>query len=92
MTARTIPAGEFKAKCLALMDEVAATGDEIVVIKPGRAVVRLVEAAPQPRDWRTLSGTAHWTDEENVVDPTPESEMTADGDDIVGANQASVGG
>ena len=38
---RTIPAGEFKAKCLALMDEVEATGEAIVVTKRGKPVARL---------------------------------------------------
>lgn len=37
-----IPAGQFKAKCLALLDEVAATGRPIVVTKRGKAVARLV--------------------------------------------------
>lgn len=39
---RTIPAGEFKAKCLRLMDEVEETGVPIVVTKRGRPVSRLV--------------------------------------------------
>jgi prevent-host-death family protein len=39
---RHIPAGEFKAKCLALLDEVAEKGEEIVVTKRGRAVACLV--------------------------------------------------
>lgn len=39
---REIPAGEFKAKCLALLDDVAETGQEVVVTKRGRAVARLV--------------------------------------------------
>jgi prevent-host-death family protein len=43
---RTIPAGEFKAKCLALMDEVAATGDEIVITKRGKPVARLKAERP----------------------------------------------
>lgn len=38
----SIPAGEFKAKCLALLDEVDATGRTIVVTKRGRAVARVV--------------------------------------------------
>ncbi|MFC5860917.1 type II toxin-antitoxin system Phd/YefM family antitoxin [Acidicapsa dinghuensis] len=38
---RTIPAGEFKAKCLALMDEVESTGEVIVVTKRGKPVVRI---------------------------------------------------
>jgi prevent-host-death family protein len=43
-TTRTIPAGEFKARCLKLMDEVAATGEEIVVTKRGKPVAKLVRA------------------------------------------------
>lgn len=39
-----IPAGEFKARCLALMDEVQRTGGEFVVTKRGVPVARLVPA------------------------------------------------
>jgi prevent-host-death family protein len=48
---RDVPAGEFKAKCLALLDQVAATRQEIVVTKRGRAVARVVpiEEAPSLR-------------------------------------------
>lgn len=35
---RRIPAGEFKARCLALLDEVAATGRVLIVTKRGRPV------------------------------------------------------
>ena len=42
--ARTIPAGEFKAKCLRLMDEVNETGVPIIITKRGRPVSRLVPA------------------------------------------------
>ena len=38
---RTIQASEFKAKCLALMDSVAATGETWVVTKNGRPVAEL---------------------------------------------------
>jgi prevent-host-death family protein len=37
MSERTVPASKFKAQCLAMLDEVAATGEEIVVTKRGRA-------------------------------------------------------
>jgi prevent-host-death family protein len=37
----TIPASEFKAKCLALMDQVARTGETIVISKHGRAIAEL---------------------------------------------------
>jgi prevent-host-death family protein len=38
----TIAAGEFKAKCLHLLDEVQQTRKEIVITKRGRAVARLL--------------------------------------------------
>jgi prevent-host-death family protein len=38
---RRIPAGEFKAKCLALLNEVAETGRSFVVTKRGRPVARV---------------------------------------------------
>ena len=38
---QTIKASEFKAKCLALMDEVALTGETIRVTKHGKPIVEL---------------------------------------------------
>ncbi len=38
---RTIQASEFKAKCLALMDTVAASGETLVVTKNGKPVAEL---------------------------------------------------
>lgn len=37
----TIQASEFKAKCLALMDKVAATGESWIVTKNGRPIAEL---------------------------------------------------
>ena len=39
---RIVPAGQFKNQCLALMDELAAKGGELVITKHGRPVARLV--------------------------------------------------
>lgn len=44
---RTVPAGVFKAKCLALLDDVSETGQEIVVTKRGRPVARVSAARPE---------------------------------------------
>lgn len=53
---REVPAGEFKAKCLALLDDVAETGQEIIVTKRGRAVARLVPVeTPRPLRGSILS-------------------------------------
>jgi prevent-host-death family protein len=45
---RKIAASEFKAKCLALLDEVAATRETLVVTKRGKAVARVVPAEEPP--------------------------------------------
>ncbi len=39
---RTCKASEFKAKCLQLMDDVAETGEAIIVTKNGKPVAQLV--------------------------------------------------
>ena len=48
---RTIKASEFKAKCLKLMDEVAESGEEIVITKHGRPVSRLAPYKEEPTSW-----------------------------------------
>ena len=48
---RTIGAGEFKAKCLKLLDEVAATGEALVVTKRGKPVAR-IEPVAAKRKWQ----------------------------------------
>ena len=48
-TPRTMKASEFKAKCLKLMDEVAASGDEIIITKNGRPISRLVPYREKPK-------------------------------------------
>ncbi len=47
---RTIKASEFKAKCLAIMDEVAATGEPVLVTKNGKPVAQLVPVKSKPAD------------------------------------------
>lgn len=39
-----MPAGEFKAKCLKLMDRVQRTHEEVVITKFGKPVAKLVPA------------------------------------------------
>jgi prevent-host-death family protein len=45
---RTIPAGQFKAQCLRLLDDVAETGETIVVTKRGKPVAKLEPLEPPP--------------------------------------------
>jgi prevent-host-death family protein len=44
-----IPAAVFKAECLKLMDEVARTGQPVVITKHGKPVAQLVPIPPQSR-------------------------------------------
>ena len=39
---KTINASEFKAKCLAILDEVSDTGEVLTILKHGRPVARLL--------------------------------------------------
>jgi prevent-host-death family protein len=45
MVMREIAASTFKAHCLALLDDVALTGEELVVTKRGRPVARVLPIA-----------------------------------------------
>ena len=44
-----VPAGEFKAHCLQLMDNVKDFRQEIVITKFGRPVAKLVPVEEQPK-------------------------------------------
>jgi prevent-host-death family protein len=47
---KQIPAGKFKAQCLAIMDQVQHTGEPVVITKHGKPVVKLVPAEKQVDD------------------------------------------
>lgn len=62
---KSLSASHFKARCLALLDEVALTGEEIVVTKRGRPVARVSAVSqPPPLDG---SVTFHVSDEELIA-------------------------
>lgn len=50
MKSATVPAGEFKARCLKLLDEVAAKRQTLVVTKRGRPVAQ-VTPLPEEGDF-----------------------------------------
>jgi prevent-host-death family protein len=53
-----IAAGEFKAKCLGLLDQVQKTRQEIVVTKRGKAIAKLVPVDEEkPQIWGRMKGT-----------------------------------
>jgi prevent-host-death family protein len=47
---KEMAAGQFKAKCLAVMDEVKQTGESVLITKHGKAVAQLVPAPSPPDD------------------------------------------
>ena len=56
---KTISATEFKAKCLALLDEVKRTGEVITILKRGKPTAQLVPPVPRENaiPQKTLAGT-----------------------------------
>jgi prevent-host-death family protein len=73
---REIAAGEFKAKCLALLDEVSQRHEEIVITKRGTPVARLVPINDTPpKIFGRLAGTGKITGD--IVSPI-EEEWDAD--------------
>ena len=54
--ALTVPAGEFKAKCLKLMDEANQKQQAITVTKHGKVVGQFVPKSPEPKPFRSLFG------------------------------------
>lgn len=56
---KTVPAGVFKARCLALLDRVARTGEPLVVTKRGRPVARVVPVEREGRSNLVGSVTFH---------------------------------
>ena len=47
---KTIPAGTFKAQCLALMDEIQTKGYSVIITKHGKPVAKLVPVESQSDD------------------------------------------
>ena len=53
----TIGAGEFKAKCLRLLDEVERNREELIITKRGRPVARLVPVRPERALFGAMAGS-----------------------------------
>ncbi len=50
MKTKTIPAGTFKARCLAIMDEVQAKREAVIITKRGKPVAKLVPVDQEKDD------------------------------------------
>ena len=49
---KQMPAGEFKAQCLAIMDKVQKTGEPVLITKHGKPIARLVPIGRSDPDRR----------------------------------------
>lgn len=62
-------ASEFKAKCLAVLDEVRDSGREVTITKRGKPVAKLVSIEPPP----SLRGSVtQLVSDEELIAPLPE--------------------
>lgn len=63
----SIPAGQFKAKCLQLLDQVAASRQPLVITKFGKPVAQIVPMPPAVKLRGALKGTVLY--EGDIVSP-----------------------
>ncbi|HEY6895656.1 MAG TPA: type II toxin-antitoxin system prevent-host-death family antitoxin [Rhodocyclaceae bacterium] len=63
----TIGAGDFKAKCLKLLDDVATTREPLIITKHGRPVAKVVPVPPETELFGALAGTVQR--EDDIVSP-----------------------
>ncbi len=66
--AATIPAGEFKAKCLKLLDKVAEDRQPLVITKHGKPVAQVVPMPAEKNIIGAMRGSVLW--EGDIISPT----------------------
>lgn len=66
---RSVPAGQFKAECLGILDRVAQNREPVVVTKRGRPVAMVVPLEPESPS-RSLKGSVRI--DGDIVEPTGE--------------------
>ena len=68
---KSMPAGEFKARCLAVMKDVSKTREPVLITKRGKPVAKLVPAEPVEQDFiGRLEGTVRVLgDIESPIEP-----------------------
>ena len=64
---KCIAAGEFKAKCLALLDHVNQTREPVVVTKRGKPIAKLVPVSAEPGSLLgSAKGTIRYAKDDNL--------------------------
>lgn len=78
---RRVPAAQFKAECLRLLDEVAQQRRPIIVTKRGKPVAKLVPADQEPIDpFGCMAGTARICGD--IISPIEDAGWTGDEDNV----------
>ena len=76
-----IPAAQFKANCLRLMDQVAQRRTPIVITKRGKPVARLVPIDEKPIDiFGRMAGTTKIVGD--IISPIEDAGWTGDDENI----------
>ena len=76
-----IPAGQFKANCLRLMDEVAQRRIPIVITKRGKPIAKLMPISEEPIDiFGRMAGTIKICGD--IVSPIDDIEWTGDAENL----------
>lgn len=83
---KMVPATEFKAKCLALIDEMQRSGEPLTVTRRGKAAVTLMAHQPGPPPIDSIFGCMKGTatiigDLDSPLDPDWEKEWLASWDE-----------
>jgi prevent-host-death family protein len=63
----TVPAGEFKAKCLKLIDEVAEKRKSLIITKRGKPVAEVIPIPSQGDLVGSMRGSVLW--EGDIISP-----------------------
>ena len=77
---KEVNAAEFKAKCLAILDEVAREGESVTILKRGKPVAQLIPPTPRVHQFpqQELMGSVSIFGD--VISPTlPAEEWEAEG-------------
>jgi prevent-host-death family protein len=83
MMPKQIGAGDFKAKCLHLLDEVAQSRTPLVITKRGRPVAKLVPVDDGPVDiYGCMAGTGRILGD--IIGPLDDLEWSGDEENVLG--------
>ena len=65
----TINASEFKARCLAILDQVQTTGERVLILKRGRPVAELLPTGVDQSEYPQLELVGTLTIVDDIIGP-----------------------